>query len=146
MLSRNGRRTDRANSQCAFGTGRHPAEGLPRSQARRPARGFLRPVTAEGGGVSVYVRLLRHVPPASSVPVAVHPDGKSTCKATEEFLMSTLAAEIKGRPRTQRQTNLWSAVSAALLGLALLYGVGFAPAAVHNAAHDARHAAAFPCH
>jgi len=60
--------------------------------------------------------------------------------------MSTLAAEIKGRPRTQRQTNFWSAVSAALLGLALLYGVGFAPAAVHNAAHDARHAAAFPCH
>jgi len=48
MLSRNGRRTDRANSQCAFGTGRHPAEGLPRSQARRPARGFFK--TCNRGG------------------------------------------------------------------------------------------------
>ncbi len=35
----------------------------------------------------------------------------------------------------------------ALLGLFLLYGVGFAqPEALHNAAHDGRHAFAFPCH
>ncbi len=34
-----------------------------------------------------------------------------------------------------------------LLGLALVFFVGFAPlSAVHNAAHDSRHAAAFPCH
>ncbi|WP_129774350.1 CbtB domain-containing protein [Peristeroidobacter soli] len=32
-------------------------------------------------------------------------------------------------------------------GLFCLYFVGFAPmAAVHNAAHDTRHGAAFPCH
>jgi cobalt transporter subunit CbtB len=32
-------------------------------------------------------------------------------------------------------------------GLALVAVVGFAPSvAVHNAAHDTRHAAAFPCH
>ena len=36
---------------------------------------------------------------------------------------------------------------ALLLGLILVYGVGFAqPAALHNAAHDGRHSFAFPCH
>ncbi len=36
---------------------------------------------------------------------------------------------------------------AALLGLGLLYAAGFAEMDVlHNAAHDARHSAAFPCH
>jgi cobalt transporter subunit CbtB len=43
--------------------------------------------------------------------------------------------------------RLWPALSAALLGLTILCGAGFAPqGAVHNGAHDARHAAAFPCH
>jgi cobalt transporter subunit CbtB len=38
-------------------------------------------------------------------------------------------------------------VAAALLGAFIVLGVGFAPmAAVHNAAHDARHSFAFPCH
>jgi cobalt transporter subunit CbtB len=33
------------------------------------------------------------------------------------------------------------------LGLAVLYGVGFSTIpAVHNAAHDTRHATGFPCH
>ncbi len=33
------------------------------------------------------------------------------------------------------------------LGLGLLAGVGFAgPQAIHNAAHDTRHAIGFPCH
>jgi cobalt transporter subunit CbtB len=42
---------------------------------------------------------------------------------------------------------LLPAVLAILLGALLVYGVGFAsPMAVHNAAHDARHAFAFPCH
>jgi cobalt transporter subunit CbtB len=40
-----------------------------------------------------------------------------------------------------------AAVAALLIGGFLLYGVAFAPlAAVHAAAHDARHAFAFPCH
>jgi len=35
----------------------------------------------------------------------------------------------------------------ALAGLALVFLAGFAhPELVHNAAHDARHAFAFPCH
>jgi cobalt transporter subunit CbtB len=34
-----------------------------------------------------------------------------------------------------------------ILGVFLLIGVGFAnPSIIHNAAHDARHANAFPCH
>ena len=38
-------------------------------------------------------------------------------------------------------------VSAMAVGAALLFVVGFAPMDVaHNAAHDARHSFAFPCH
>lgn len=34
-----------------------------------------------------------------------------------------------------------------LFGAVMLYGVGFASTdAVHNAAHDTRHATGFPCH
>lgn len=40
-----------------------------------------------------------------------------------------------------------AAILAALFGLVLIWGVGFAgPSAIHNAAHDARHSIAFPCH
>jgi cobalt transporter subunit CbtB len=36
---------------------------------------------------------------------------------------------------------------ALLLGAFVLIGAGFAPIAmIHNAAHDARHSFAFPCH
>jgi cobalt transporter subunit CbtB len=39
------------------------------------------------------------------------------------------------------------ALAAILLGVLLLYGTGFAGShTIHNAAHDARHAFAFPCH
>ncbi|GLK67612.1 CbtB domain-containing protein [Hansschlegelia plantiphila] len=38
-------------------------------------------------------------------------------------------------------------LAAALLGMAVLFGVGFsAMPALHNAAHDARHSVGFPCH
>ncbi len=38
-------------------------------------------------------------------------------------------------------------IGATLLGVLLLYGAGLAGSEViHNAAHDARHAFAFPCH
>jgi len=37
--------------------------------------------------------------------------------------------------------------AALLIGLSMIFLVGFAPvSAVHNAAHDTRHSAAFPCH
>ena len=43
--------------------------------------------------------------------------------------------------------SFYWATCPALLGVFLLIGVGFAqPDILHNAAHDARHAFAFPCH
>jgi cobalt transporter subunit CbtB len=48
---------------------------------------------------------------------------------------------------TLRLSALTVAAIAAALGLFLIYGIGFAqPATLHGAAHDARHAFAFPCH
>ena len=39
------------------------------------------------------------------------------------------------------------AVLGALFGLFLIFGIGFAHSGtIHNAAHDARHSFAFPCH
>jgi cobalt transporter subunit CbtB len=44
-------------------------------------------------------------------------------------------------------SRLAAALCAAFLGLALVYLAGFAPAhAIHDGAHDTRHAANFPCH
>ncbi|WEF34820.1 CbtB domain-containing protein [Pseudoduganella chitinolytica] len=43
--------------------------------------------------------------------------------------------------------KLVPALGAAALGIVLLFGAGFAPMeALHNAAHDSRHSAGFPCH
>lgn len=40
-----------------------------------------------------------------------------------------------------------AAALAMLFGIFLVFGAGFAhPTTIHNAAHDARHAFAFPCH
>ncbi|MGH6947718.1 MAG: CbtB domain-containing protein [Kiloniellales bacterium] len=47
----------------------------------------------------------------------------------------------------RRTLRLVPAVAAAFLGAFILLGVGFAgPSAIHNAAHDTRHAYGFPCH
>jgi cobalt transporter subunit CbtB len=60
-------------------------------------------------------------------------------------MINTIAASTKAAPGAA--AVLLPAVLAILLGAVLVYGVGFAsPMAVHNAAHDARHAFAFPCH
>ena len=41
----------------------------------------------------------------------------------------------------------WPAALALALGLLIVYGAGFAaPAALHNATHDTRHAFGLPCH
>jgi cobalt transporter subunit CbtB len=45
------------------------------------------------------------------------------------------------------QQRIAATLAAALLGSFLVYGVGFAHSdTLHNAAHDGRHAFAFPCH
>ena len=60
-------------------------------------------------------------------------------------MISMLAASTKAAPGAI--AVIIPAVLAILLGAVLVYGVGFAsPMALHNAAHDARHAFAFPCH
>lgn len=46
-----------------------------------------------------------------------------------------------------RSSILAQNAAALLFGAIVLFAVGFAPVeAAHNAAHDARHAMAFPCH
>jgi cobalt transporter subunit CbtB len=46
-----------------------------------------------------------------------------------------------------RSERLAAAAVAALLGLGVIWGVGFSHIpAWHNAAHDTRHSMAFPCH
>ena len=46
-----------------------------------------------------------------------------------------------------RQRTVASGIFAMLLGLFLVFGAGLAqPDMLHNAAHDTRHAFAFPCH
>lgn len=58
---------------------------------------------------------------------------------------STLAASPSVTlPLSQR---LLLALGSCLLGAALIFVAGFSPIeAMHNAAHDTRHSAAFPCH
>jgi len=54
---------------------------------------------------------------------------------------------ISGNTATSATRHFIPALSAMLFGLMLVLLVGFAPIPqVHNAAHDTRHTAAFPCH
>ena len=50
-------------------------------------------------------------------------------------------------PGAERSKTLLAAALAVMLGMTVLYATGLAqPAALHDAAHDARHAAGLPCH
>lgn len=63
--------------------------------------------------------------------------------------MSTSAVKTHAAaPATAaRRDALLGGAIAALLGMVVIYGVGFAHAGViHNASHDVRHSNAFPCH
>jgi cobalt transporter subunit CbtB len=73
----------------------------------------------------------------------------------EEELMPVAAVEVQphgGLPATgfraaARSEALIAAAMAAVLGVFVIWGIGFAPIGVlHNAAHDTRHSMAFPCH
>ncbi|MCB1885167.1 MAG: CbtB-domain containing protein [Geminicoccaceae bacterium] len=58
--------------------------------------------------------------------------------------MRTVWQEIGVRSKADRLIGI---VCAMALGGFLLFGAAFAPIeALHNAAHDARHSFAFPCH
>ena len=57
---------------------------------------------------------------------------------------TSLAPAPVASPTAQQRTI---AISGAVFGLFLIFGVGFAnPDVLHNAAHDSRHSFAFPCH
>lgn len=63
-------------------------------------------------------------------------------------MQSQHSAAIGGRTvPTGKATTIVPALGAALVGLFLIWSVGFSHvSAVHNAAHDTRHSNAFPCH
>ena len=57
------------------------------------------------------------------------------------------SASLASAARVSRAGVLAQIFMAALLGVVLIGGVGFWQVeAVHNAAHDTRHSAGFPCH
>ena len=58
--------------------------------------------------------------------------------------MSRLVSGI-GETSSLAAQRTAAVVAAALLGLFILYGVGFAQMS-HETAHDTRHATGFPCH
>ncbi len=68
--------------------------------------------------------------------------------------MKALLAEMRAQADagsasavSSRSERLAVAAVAALLGLGVIWGVGFSHVpAWHNAAHDTRHSMAFPCH
>ena len=61
--------------------------------------------------------------------------------------MQSSATALESTARETRAASVGQVLLAAMLGLFLIWGVGFSPIAViHNAAHDTRHSNAFPCH
>jgi cobalt transporter subunit CbtB len=61
--------------------------------------------------------------------------------------MSTRTLSSTGTLTLPLSQRLILALGTCLLGAALIFLAGFAPVdAMHNAAHDTRHSAAFPCH
>ncbi|OUS32928.1 cobalt transporter subunit ['Osedax' symbiont bacterium Rs2_46_30_T18] len=61
--------------------------------------------------------------------------------------MQNIQSSVATQAPSLAVSNTKQIVAALALGVALVLFVGFAPMEViHNAAHDARHAFAFPCH
>ena len=70
-----------------------------------------------------------------------------TLGTIEEESMMNSAHSRTGLQAVPDTKNLLPALAAALLGAVILFGVALANGdTIHNAAHDTRHAAAFPCH
>lgn len=64
--------------------------------------------------------------------------------AADQAQINSPAAESASSTLAHRK--LISMSAAALLGIGILFMVGFAPGMAHQAAHDVRHSATFPCH
>lgn len=71
-------------------------------------------------------------------------------KLEKEIAMSSQSNTLHSSSVKSRRLSiarLIPAVLAAVLGCGLVYASGFAERAeLHNAAHDGRHSAGFPCH
>jgi cobalt transporter subunit CbtB len=64
---------------------------------------------------------------------------------TRDLMTTTTLSESRATVLPRDRTLVGAL--ALLFGLGFIFLVGFAPvSAVHNAAHDTRHSAAFPCH
>lgn len=62
-------------------------------------------------------------------------------------IISSTASNTDKISSTTLSQRLTAAIFASILGASLVYFAGFSHIeAVHNAAHDTRHSAAFPCH
>lgn len=61
-----------------------------------------------------------------------------------------MTAQVSGNQQVQAKSTtsvLAQSFAALAFGMVIIFAVGFAPMEVaHNAAHDARHSLAFPCH
>ena len=61
--------------------------------------------------------------------------------------MSTTTTQSLALPRVRSSSIVTSLVGAMLLGAVIVFAAGFSGISeAHNAAHDMRHASAFPCH
>ncbi len=63
-------------------------------------------------------------------------------------MSSQVSSAVSSEVQVQAQAStLFQNLAAMAFGAAILFAVGFLPMdAAHNAAHDTRHAMAFPCH
>ncbi|WP_040263090.1 CbtB domain-containing protein [Pseudomonas massiliensis] len=62
-------------------------------------------------------------------------------------MTTRIASHTQSQPAVALSARITTACVAGVLGMALVYFAGFSHIpAVHNAAHDTRHSAAFPCH
>jgi len=65
----------------------------------------------------------------------------------QKVFMTTQSLKQTQTLSTAQESTLGQNVAAMAFGIIVLLAVGFAPMDVaHNAAHDTRHAHAFPCH
>ncbi len=63
------------------------------------------------------------------------------------YVKPGLIAQTKAMFTPVSVSDAWPVLFAAVIGLALVFLAGFAETDVlHNAAHDVRHSAGFPCH
>jgi cobalt transporter subunit CbtB len=136
--------------QTATSAGRRHSRTA-RKSVDRPRRGILSDSVALGdrthAGSEVQIRGGRVMTGLRALTVATEVFLPQPLQAFEGGFMTTRSVAVPQPASLSSKDRTLVGASALLTGLALLFLVGFAPiAAVHNAAHDTRHSAAFPCH